>query len=183
MKRILVDVDGVIADLHAEWLKLYNMEYNDVLTVDQITDWNMQNFVKPECGTKIFDYLHDPTLYNSVKPVDGAVSSIHWLRQHEYDVRFLTSGVQPAKIQWLGDHGLLLGEHFMFSPDVIVAHDKSLVKGDILIDDSIANCDNFSGQSILFAQPWNVNNVTGYYRADNWPDVIQYLARKYSGNL
>jgi 5'-nucleotidase len=183
MKRILVDVDGVIADLHTEWLHYYNIEYKDNLTIDKIVDWDMQKFVKPECGAKIFDYLYDPTLYDRVAPIDGAISSIRWLRQHGFDVRFVTSGVQPAKIQWLGDCGLLLGEHFMFSPDVVVAHDKSIIRADILIDDNVNNCNDFSGLSILFAQPWNSEHKTGHYRADNWPDVIQYIARKYAGDL
>lgn len=177
MRRILVDVDSVVADLIPAWLYLYNKDYNDNLTREQITEWDMTKFVKPECGNQIYDYLHLEDLYNIVNPIDGAISSIHWLRQHEYDIRFLTSGVQPAKILWLGKQGLLLSEHFLFSPDVIVAHDKSIIKGDILIDDNIKNCESFSGKSILFAQPWNKTSSYTFFRADGWPDVIQYLAR------
>lgn len=183
MKRILVDVDAVIADLMTEWLSAYNREYNDTLRPEDITRWGIEEFVKPECGTKIFDYLHDPTLYDCVKPIDGAIVSIHWLRQHSYDVRFVTSGVQPAKIKWLGEHGLLISEHFIFSPDVVVAHDKSIIMADIMIDDNIDNLNQFDGLKILFAQPWNHVPVGNYFRADNWPDVIQFLARKYSGGM
>ena len=178
MKRILVDVDGVVADLHTEWLRLYNMEYDDDLTVDKITSWDMQSFVKPECGSKIFGYLHDLSLYNLVNPIDGAVSSVRWLRRHGYDVRFVTSGVFPAKVQWLGEQGLLLGEYYMSSPDVIIAHDKSVINADIMIDDNYKNLETFQGKTkILFAQPWNNVPVGNYFRADDWPDVIQFLAR------
>jgi 5'(3')-deoxyribonucleotidase len=181
MKRILVDVDSVVIDLMPTWLSYYNDDYHDQLTVNQITEWDMCKFVKPECGDKIYDYLHDASLYDSVRPIDGAISSIHWLRQHSYDVRFVTSGVQPAKIEWLGNHGLLLDSNFLFSRDVVVAHDKSIINGDILIDDNSENCSSFSGSSILFAQPWNAQDIKDYYyRADSWPDVIQYLARKHS---
>lgn len=176
MKRILVDVDAVVADLLPAWLAMYNHEYDDTLSPEQITQWDMTSLVKPECGKKIYSYLTRDDLYELVDPIDGAISSIHWLRQREYDVRFLTSGVQPAKINWLGNHGLLLSEHFLFSPDVIIAHDKSLIKGDILIDDNLKNCESFVGKSILFAQPWN-NVVSQFFRAEGWPDVIQYLAR------
>lgn len=176
-KRILIDIDSVIADLVPEWLNLYNTDYNDFVKVEQITEWDMTKFVKPECGTKIYDYLHYIHLYDRVRPIDGAISSIHWLRQHDYDVRFVTSGVQPAKIEWLGNHGLLINEHFLFSPDVIVAHDKSIIKADIMIDDNIKNCENFQGKSILFAQPWN-DVMSNFFRASSWPDIIQYLARE-----
>lgn len=177
MKRILVDVDGVVADLHSEWLRLYNEDYADNLKPSQITEWDTTKFVKPECGNKIFDYLHNPNLYDSVKPIDGALSSIQWLRQHGYDVRYVTSGVQPAKILWLGEHGFLREDHrFLHSSDVVIANDKSLIKGDIMVDDHIKNLESFDRTRILFAQPWNENSQS-YFRADGWPDVIQYLAR------
>lgn len=176
MIRILVDVDSVIADLMPAWLRVYNKEYDDSLRVEQITEWDMTKFVKPECGTKIYSYLHDPSLYDEVFPIDGAISSIHWLRQHGYDIRFVTSGIQPAKIIWLGNKGLLMSEHFLFSPDVVIAHDKRLINGDILIDDNLKNCESFQGKSILFSQPWN-DVVSNFFRASSWPDVIQYLAR------
>lgn len=183
MKRILVDVDCVVADLMDEWLGIYNAEYSDNLDVSQIVRWGMEEFVKPECGTKIYDYLWLPYLYDHVKPIDGAITGVRWLRRHGYDIRFVTSGVHAGKAQWLGRHGLLIGEFPLYSPDLIVAHDKSIIKADIMIDDNIKNCDNFSGTSILFGQPWNDGLTTGHFRADDWADVIQYLARKYSGGL
>lgn len=178
MKRILLDVDAVVADLHKVWLKRYNSEYDDKLRVEDIVDWDMTKFVKPECGNKIYDYLSEDDLYENVQPIDGAVASIHWLRQHNYDVVFCTSGVQPGKIIWLHNHGLLWGEFWRFAKDVVIASDKTLIKGDIIIDDNPKNCEQFAGKSILFAQPWNLNSSSSAnFRAENWPDVIQYLAR------
>lgn len=181
MKRILVDVDAVVADLMPVWLGLYNKDYSDTLETRDILKWGIHEIVKPECGTAIFDYLVYPTLYDDVKPIDGAISSIRWLRQHSYDVRFVTSGVFESKIRWLGNHGLLIGENFLYSPDVVVAHDKSIIKADIMIDDNPKNCDSFQGKSILFAQPWNkeYHGHSYSFRADGWIDVIQYLARGY----
>lgn len=179
MKRILVDVDAVVADLMPVWLSLYNKDFNDKLEPKDIFKWSIHEIVKPECGTDIFGYLELPNLYDEVKPIDGAISGVHWLRQHAYDVRFVTSGVFESKIRWLGRHGLLLGENYLYSPDVVVTHDKSVINADIMIDDNIKNCQNFKGKSILFAQPWNDEN-SHFFRADNWADVIQYIARGYA---
>lgn len=176
MKRILVDVDAVVADLIPIWLDMYNKDYGDKLEVKDIFKWGIHEIVKPECGESIFNYLERPELYDNVKPIDGAISSIRWLRQHSYDVRFVTSGVLESKIRWLGRHGLLIGENHLYSPDVVVAHDKSIIIADIMIDDNVKNCENFKGKSILFAQPWNEGNHP-WFRADGWADVIQYLAR------
>jgi 5'-nucleotidase len=183
MKRILVDVDCVIADLMDEWLGMYNAEYNDTLTAGQITSWGMEEFVKGECGTKIYDYLWLPNLYDYVKPIDGAITGVRWLRRHGFDVRFVTSGLHAGKAKWLGNQGLLLGEFPLYSPDLIVAHDKSIIKADIMIDDNVKNCESFSGFAIVFGQPWNSHAASQHLRADDWADVIQLLARKYSGAL
>ena len=51
--KILVDVDGVCADLHMTWLHRYNTDYDDHLIHSDITRWAIHEFVKPECGTKI----------------------------------------------------------------------------------------------------------------------------------
>lgn len=182
MKRILVDVDCVVADLMPTWLDHYNSEFDDHLTVSQITSWGMEEFVKKECGTKIYDYLWVSNLYDYVQPIDGAITGVRWLRRHGYDVRFVTSGIHAGKAKWLGEHGLLLGESPLYSPDLIVAHDKSIIKADIMIDDNIKNCESFSGLAIVFGQPWN-SNTTQFFRADDWADVIQFIARKYSGGL
>jgi len=174
--RILIDVDGTIADLHTEWLRRYNSEYDDVLTADQIKDWSMDKFVKPECGTKIYEYLYHPDLYEHVLPIDGALSSVMWLKSRGHDVFFVTSGVQESKAKWLHNYGLTTG-YWMFAPELIVAHSKHVINGDVLIDDNMKNCDDFGKKAILFGQPWNEADVTNCFRAGNWPDVIQYIAR------
>lgn len=172
--KILIDVDGTIADLHTEWLQRYNTDYDDTLTVDKITQWNMEELVKPECGNKIFDYLHHPDLYSRIGFIDGALSSINWLKGHGHQILYVTSGVQESKAKWLYDKGLTTG-FWMFAPELIVAHHKHHIKGDLLIDDNPRNCDEFMGKAILFGQPWNDSVLTNHYRASNWPDVIQYI--------
>lgn len=183
MKRILIDVDGVIADLMPSWLSAYNAEWDDQLQVQDITDWDMTKFVKPECGDGIFTYLSNMHLYDDVLPIDGAVSSVRWLRRHGYDVRFVTSGVYESKILWLAEQGLLLSEHSLSSPDVVVTHDKSIIKADIMIDDNLKNLRDFGGIGILFAQPWNNSNDNYYFRAECWSDVIQYLVQREAGSV
>lgn len=56
-KIFAVDVDDVCLDLNSVWLEDYNQVYNDNLKTEDITDWIITKFVKPECGNKIFDLL------------------------------------------------------------------------------------------------------------------------------
>lgn len=148
---ILFDVDGVLADLHTAWLKRYNLEYNDKLVVNDMTQWDIECLVKPECGTKIFDFL-DYTIYEEVKPFRGALTAVRYARQWSRVV-FVTTPCNNhggAKLVWLNKHGFEVDKK-----DYIECHDKSLIRGDVLIDDCPENLLNFVGLAILFDRPWN----------------------------
>lgn len=173
---IMVDVDSTIADLMTEWLKLYNRDYEDSLDVSKINDWAMGNFVKPECGPKIYDYLKLDTLYDNVLPIDGARSGIAHLRNKGHRVVYASSGVYSlAKYKWLERNGFEPG---MYAEDYIVVYDKSLLKGDLLVDDRPKNIEEFgSRKSILFNQPWN-QSFSWSRRAYSWHDVTQMVCHE-----
>lgn len=172
MKTILCDVDGVCADLMVEWLRLYNLGYNDDLTLEEITDWSIHKFTVPECGVKMYEYIIRPDIYNNVYPIPGAQEGVARLKE-KYRVVFVTSGLQPAKIEWLSKWGFI-ESNWRFSKDFVIASDKSLIKGDFLIDDAAHNCEHFPGLSICFDSPWN-HHYKGY-RARNWDEILSWMS-------
>ena len=54
---ILVDVDGVVANLADEWIKRYNADWDDNLTKEKIKTWGIVEHIKPECGNRIYEYI------------------------------------------------------------------------------------------------------------------------------
>ena len=86
---IAVDVDDVTLDLVGTWLQKYNKDYKDNLTKNQILEWNVQKFVKPECGAKIFDYIENPKIYGDMPPLKGAIEGVRFLKMLEYRNLFL----------------------------------------------------------------------------------------------
>lgn len=157
-------MDGVIADLHTEWLRLYNEDYQDNKTVKDIVTWSMQDHVKKECGIKIFNYLKLPTLYDKVKPVDGAIDAIKFLRSLGHRVIVATTcviGTELDKFNWLAKHKVINGEK-----DFLAIADKSLINADVLIDDRPHNLEVFKGVSVCFDQPYNKDYVG--FRIGGW---------------
>lgn len=135
---VAVDVDGVCADLMTVWLQRYNKEFNDTLTPDQITDWDISRFVKVHARTRIHELLHDRSLYDEVQPYPGAVEAVMALRALQCRVVFATtaaSGHAGAKLHWLEHHGFLRSNHPYPHPDYIEITDKALLDVDVLIDD------------------------------------------------
>lgn len=176
---IAVDVDGVLADLHVEWLKRYNAEFNDTLTFENISRWEMQMLVKPECGKKIFNYLRDSDLYDNVPPVQDSQVGVKALRDMGYRVVYVTScvrGMADQKWDWLEKHGFL--EAAFSQRDLIIAHDKSLIRADILVDDYHENFKGWEGIGYLFDAPYNRDAKLPVMvdRRIGWAEVVKTAA-------
>lgn len=181
---IAVDVDGVCADLHYEWLRRYNAEYNDTLTINGIHQWEMTLAVKPECGKSIYKYLSQPDLYENVPLIPGAIEGVRALREKGYRVVFVTSctkGMTDQKWGWLERHGFLEAGS-RGNADLVVAHDKSLINANLLIDDYDGNFTGWNGYGILFSAPYNVSFETpaNIVRAEHWGEAVELVQLAWS---
>lgn len=174
-RRIWLDMDSVVYDLHVAWLGAHNREYpNHHLTIEQHKHWDASKPCKDAgCPADIYSYFNLPELWTNGTIIDNADRYIaHW---HDADVGFLTttpnSLAATHKLDWLKIN-------FPFVKDVIIVngHLKHLVHGDILVDDGIHNLEDFEGIRILYTQPWNEGN-TDFLRANQWWE-IDYLVKK-----
>src|SRR6266516_3997551 len=144
MLTIAVDCDETIADLMAEWLRRYNRDFNDNLTKDQIKTWEIEEYVKPEARTKIFEYLQYPDLYDFVQPIPGAKEGLAYLRAQGFKVVIVSSCVlnqTDMKMNWCVKHGMVKPLHTndRVVPDFVGMTDKSLILADAMIDDRLKN--------------------------------------------
>lgn len=157
---IALDIDGVLAKLGETWIQRYNEDYNDSVSWDDITDWDTSKFVKKECGKKIYDYLKDPSLYDTVEPYEDAYEVVTKLREEGNRVIFpTTTPIESAgaKYHWLVRHKLMTNDR-----DYIEVKDKTLVRADFLLDDNYDNYKTFLGIGVLRLQPWNIKLANGY---------------------
>lgn len=149
-------MDGIMCDLHTRWCELYNKDWNDNLTIDKVTAWNMHQFCKPECGDKLYDYL-TPELYLDLEPLPGAIKAYKQLKKAGHTIVFITAspkGCADAKATWLEKH---LGVGYM---DYGAIKRKYMVRADVLVDDSPKNIKLWkeawpNGLGISIAYPYN----------------------------
>ena len=180
---VLCDVDGVVADLLTEWLGRYNVRWGDDLTKEDILAWDLAKFVRPECGNQVFDILWEEDLYDYVSPIEGALEGIHEFREMGCRVVYVTSSNEitaKSKMVWLDLNGFLDKSLPPVSQglDVVIAHDKSLVSGEIMVDDHVGNLLTTQARlPILFAQPHNeIFADDGWCRLDGWEEVVTGIA-------
>ena len=172
-KRIAVDMDGVIANLHDVWLKIYNSDYNDNLRKEDITLWNWHVLCKPECGEKLYRYLDNPDLFRNLPVIEGSQEVLKELSS-KYDI-FICSApyninnVLP-KVEWLRKNFPFLNEkNFVFT------RNKGILNADFLIDDNPDNFIDFRGEGLLFDAPHN-REETKYRRVKNWFEIKEYFS-------
>lgn len=188
---ILVDMDDVLAEFTEEWLRRYNKDYNDTVTAEDFDGWDAMKHVKPECGTKIFDYFKAPGIYRNLKPKAGSQEVIAELTKLGAEIIIVTDspmGCTFGEENWNGsnptdDKRAWLQEHFPMIPfeNVIIARKKWLVKGDILIDDKPDTIEKFQslGRKIIaMDMPYN-RSVNAERRALDWTEVRSILLSEF----
>lgn len=176
MKTILIDIDGVVADLHRAWLDLYNAEYHDSLTHTDIVKWEMHEIVKPECGMKIYDFLHHPDIYRKTPPISGAVDGVRKLKNAGHIIVFVTAGLSSEKERWMEFLG------FGSKKDIISADatKKHMIEGDVMIEDyqpTLSAWYRIGRQGILINRPWN-QHTPWSPRVAGWPEIVKMLEEK-----
>lgn len=135
--RILVDLDGVAADLHGKWLAAYNAWWQDELTrADLVRTYHVHENVAERCAERVYDIILEPGFFDDLVPLPGAVESIEELRE-SHEVLVCTAAAGPdsarAKLEWCARHLDMDRKH------VILTHRKELVACDVFVDDSPMN--------------------------------------------
>lgn len=172
MKRIAIDMDEVIADAGLKHLQLFNRDFNENITVQDLMGTHLK-VLRPHLETEILNYLKDPTFFRDLEVMPGSQQVIKELTGH-YEVFITTAAMEfptsfTAKYEWLKEHfGFLNEMNFVFC-----GH-KSILNADYLIDDNVRHFKHFNGQGILFSAPHN-SKETGYERVNNWQDVKRFF--------
>ena len=179
-KRIAIDLDDTLSYFVEEWLEAYNEVYNDHLTKDKITEWNIAKFTKPDCNSKIYEMLTWDEIFLRAKVRENAVEVTKWLGDY-YDLYIVTAynyQTARAKTEWVIENL----PHIDYRR-VVFCNDKFIIDADYLIDDKDKNCVEFQGKSLLFGinNPWNdyyknqLNYNSSLIKVANWNDVFNYF--------
>lgn len=151
--RLGIDMDETLNDMIAQLIPLYNEKYCDNIRFEQITDYNIYKFLKPEC-TDIFQEFVDDKFMSNLNIFPGAVDSLSRIAKR-HEVYFVTAGdpyTMKARDDWLKRK-----LHFYSTDMLIVCKHKHLIKYDVLVDDCAQNVIGGNALGILFDKPWNAN--------------------------
>jgi 5'(3')-deoxyribonucleotidase len=177
MQIVLIDIDNTLNNLTDKWVELYNKKYNDNLLSINVNEWDISKFVKPECGKKIYDLLETPGLFLSLSPLKDSQDVMGVLTKY-YDVYIVTSCLYAPncveKYNWIKEMYPTVN-----LKNFITCHNKSLLKGDYIIDDNVDNIRHFNGKKLLYNQSHNLFDTSvpiDAIRVNSWEDIFQIFA-------
>ena len=128
----------------------------------------------------------EPGFFRDMPPIDGSIKALHSMVAHGYNVRLCTSPLASSpvclaeKAEWVIRH---LGPQWI--DRLILTRDKTLVRGELLIDDAPqAKGDSAtpSWRHVYFAQPHNAPGKPGASaarpRLERWSEWQAFLERE-----
>lgn len=176
---VLVDMDGVLANFEKACLLAWQSKYPDLPFIpleERVThDIKVQyNTLGEGLGAKMREIIHSEGFYASMEPIEGAVEVMKLMLQCKWNVFICTAQARNTrciaeKAEWINQH---LGPEW--SERLIATRDKTLVRGDVLIDDKPHIIGLYEPQfvHILYDQPYNRSETRQRMTWANWVEIL-----------
>lgn len=188
-KRVIFDLDSIIADLMNPWLDWYNREWGDTLKLADINTYHIEQHVKPACGWRVFEFFRGPegsARYGAIPIYAGATEGLKALHDNGVDVVIATAtagSTAPEKYAiakkaapWLDKHHILIGTR------------KEIIHGDFFVDDAPKNMLAYAAEwpdthILTIGHPYNTEfkgkiqvYAEGCFNtAKAWKEIVDYI--------
>lgn len=173
---ILVDADDVCIDHYGMWVTALNQKYGTSVTPEDIKDWDVTKAFPTLTRSQIFGVLETPEFWTLAKAVPGSQEYLQRLHEEGHKIYVVTAtdfSHCGAKVQVL-----LELNPFLDKQHILIAYNKQMICGDVLIDNYERNLIGGDYFRILFEQPHNRNfneQEYGMHRAKTWDDVYRLI--------
>jgi 5'(3')-deoxyribonucleotidase len=169
MKRIAVDMDEVLADAVGKLIRLYNAEFSENLTIQDMWGHWMVDVLPPSRQDRLMIYLQEEDFFDDLDVMPDSQRVLERLSQR-YEIFIATAAMEfpnsfGPKFRWLERHF-----PFLSPTRFVFCGVKSILNADYLIDDMPRHFQRFVGQGVLFTAAHNAK-VAAPVRVNNWLEV------------
>ena len=170
MKQILVDMDGVLADVYAQFIKWELEETGNLIDINSLS-----GKTEEEAFPQADKHVRSKGFFRTVTPIKDSIEGLKYLND-KYNVLIVSSATEfpqslTEKVEWL--HKFY---PFITWQQIVLCGRKDMVKGDIMIDDHSKNLKLFEGRKLLFTQPQNMYiSEPDYERIYTWKEIMDLL--------
>lgn len=170
MKQVLVDMDGVLADVYRQF-----QLYEERETGKQIASEQLIGALELDAFPNGKRHVISEGFFRTVPVMEGSVEGLTYLND-KYNVLIVSSATEfpqslKEKVDWLNEYF-----PFISWKQIVLCGEKNSIKGDIMIDDHPKNLDFFEGEKFIFTQPHNILlQAKQYTRVNHWKELTDVL--------
>ena len=151
-QKILVDMDGVLANVYKSLIEMQYTEKGIMMSEKQL------------CGIEertafpdLIEIVNRPGFFRNALVMNDAVMGLQYLND-KYNVRIVSSATEfpnsmNEKQQWLAQYF-----PFIHWKQLVFCGEKDGITGDLMLDDHPKNLSHFEGKRYLFTQPHNTKD-------------------------
>ena len=168
--KILIDMDGVLADVYKPLIMEEYTKNNKI-----INESDLNGIAEYDAFPNLRKIVTSNNFFRNAPIMDGSIEGLKYLNE-KYDVLIVSSATEFPNC--INDKQNWLEEQFPFISleQMIFCGKKESVCGDIMIDDHPKNLVYFKGKKIIFTQPHNYNiNNSEYIRVFSWKEIQNIL--------
>jgi 5'(3')-deoxyribonucleotidase len=176
-KRLLVDVDEVLADFAKPMFETLYELYGRRLTPEDCDVWDCFTMLAPNEKKGVFSIIEHPGWCAALKPTPGAQDAVTKLR--DLVDLYAVSSHFPTSRTWVYERDIWLREHFNFDRGHIIhTSAKYLINGDAFLDDNPEHVIKWFREHLTgLAMLWHIPNTRTLpyddLRVRGWDEVIE----------
>ena len=172
MKRLLIDMDDVMADTFAHIVQYVNERSGSNWTKEEVNSAEMMKKFQVDY-LPVRNFLWEKDFFRNIPLMPDAQEVVEKLHK-KYELFVVSAATEfplsmAEKLDWLEKYFPYIG----WTHTVFCGH-KFMIKADYLIDDHEKNLVNFTGTPLLFNAPHNLH-VEGFLRMNSWKEIENYL--------
>jgi len=168
MKRLIVDMDDVMADATGQFINYYEKEFG-VRVERSILHGKGEGEGFPANHNTIAEFPYRENFFRTMTVHENCQEVMQQLNK-KYEVFIVSAAMEfpqslPEKLLWLKEHFPFLSwKQFVFCGS------KTVVHGDYMIDDLVHNLEHFRGEKFIFTAPHNIH-LNHFQRLNNWKEI------------
>jgi 5'-nucleotidase len=171
-KRLLIDMDDVLADATGKILEYYEKTFGEKIPRERLNGKSLRELF-PDKVEKIREFPRQKGFFRELEVIADSQKVVRELCD-QYEVFIVSAAMEfpdslKEKYEWMQEHF-----PFVSWKNIVFCGHKYMISADYLIDDHLKNLEPFTGHSILYTAPHNTH-IEGYTRVDSWKDVAKLL--------
>jgi 5'(3')-deoxyribonucleotidase len=168
MKRLIVDMDDVIADATGQFINYYEKEFG-VRVARESLNHQDEGLGFPAHHDIIKQFPFRVSFFQTMQPHQDSQEVLEQLNK-KYELFIVSAAMEfpqslTEKLKWLGDHF-----PFLHWKQIVFCGSKAVVHGDYMIDDLPYNLETFNGEKFIFSAPHNLH-INHFQRLNNWKEA------------